>query len=82
MTYAGSPGSTSGHGNGAPVSDSNRASHPSRRNVNDKATSPLTITKSIVLAHTHHCTPPHEGDTVTYNAIAAAAPTTLPGTAA
>jgi len=47
VTYAGSPGSTSGHGNGAPVSDSNRASHPSRRNVNDEATSPLTITKSM-----------------------------------
>ena len=48
MTYAGSPGSTSGHGNGAPVSDSNRASHPSRRNVNDEATSPLTITRSYM----------------------------------
>lgn len=47
MTYAGSPGSTSGHGNGAPVSDSNRASHPSRRNFHSETTSPFTVTKSM-----------------------------------
>lgn len=46
-TYAGSPGRTSGHGNGSPVSDSNLAVHPFGRNFHSEATSPLTVTMSM-----------------------------------
>ena len=50
MTYAGFPGRTSGHGSGASVRDSNRASHPSGRNFHSEATSPLTVTMSKSLS--------------------------------
>jgi hypothetical protein len=45
--YAGSPGRTSGHGTGSPVSVSSRAVYPSGRNFHSETTSPFTVTRSM-----------------------------------